>query len=236
MSESHLPPNPLPQPNPTNPENTPADPLLDTDAYIDDPCRNITDAAEAELPKQPLPEFAPGVVIAAEPISMYVPDPEEAAPEQPAPRTARRRDPEEMAKRPSWLPEDWKIELKKRVSGASAGLYDPVGYLLNTSPSLIMPVGHRPHVSVIARYYCEPTGQHRFRSKVEVLHFLETGSKPTKRKATSESETAKPSKSPATQTKKKSATNRKKTEAAVDNSEQAAPAVNGAQEDTAQQA
>ncbi|XP_041992220.1 methyl-CpG-binding domain-containing protein 5-like [Salvia splendens] len=210
MSESHLPPNPLPQPNPTNPENTPADPLLDTDAYIDDPCRNITDAAEAELPKQPLPEFAPGVVIAAEPISMYVPDPEEAAPEQPAPRTARRRDPEEMAKRPSWLPEDWKIELKKRVSGASAGLYDP--------------------------YYCEPTGQHRFRSKVEVLHFLETGSKPTKRKATSESETAKPSKSPATQTKKKSATNRKKTEAAVDNSEQAAPAVNGAQEDTAQQA
>ncbi|KAG6383292.1 hypothetical protein SASPL_156964 [Salvia splendens] len=210
MSESQLPPNPLPQPSdpepsPTYPESSPADPLLDTDAYIDDPCRNSTDAAEAELPK---PEFAPGVVIAAEPISMYVP--EEAAPEQPTPRTARRRDPEEMAKRPSWLPEDWKIELKQRVSGATAGLYDP--------------------------YYCEPTGQHRFRSKVEVLHFLETGSKPTKRKAASESESTKPSKSLASQPKKKSATKRKKTEAVVASSEQPAPAVNGAQEDAAQQA
>lgn len=47
---------------------------------------------------------------------------------------------------------------------------------------------------LILQYYCEPTGQHRFRSRVEVLHFLETGSKPTKRKAASESETAKVSK------------------------------------------
>ncbi|KAL1558251.1 Methyl-CpG-binding domain protein 5 [Salvia divinorum] len=212
MSEPHLPPNPLPQPH--DPEPSPADPLLDTGAYIDDPCRNNTaTAAAAELP-QPLPEFAPGVVIAAEPISMYVP--EEAAPEQPKPRTARRRDPEEMSKRPSWLPEDWKIELKRRNSGATVGLYD--------------------------RYYCEPTGQYRFRSKVEVLRFLETGSTPTKRKATSESETttttaaaAAPLKSPASQTKKKPAAKRKKTEAPVANNEQPPPVLNGGQEDKAQQ-
>lgn len=121
MSEPQLPPDPVPESH--DPEASPADPLLDTGAYID-PGRNHS-AAGAELP-QPLPEFAPGVVIAAEPISMYVPGEDSA---EATPRAVRRRDPDEMLKRPSWLPEDWRIDLKVRSSGATAGLIDRVGFI-----------------------------------------------------------------------------------------------------------
>ncbi|KAL3813075.1 hypothetical protein ACJIZ3_014343 [Penstemon smallii] len=55
--------------------------------------------------------------------------------------------------------EEMKIELKVRSSGATSGLID--------------------------RYYIEPSGERKFRSKNEVLHFLETGSK---RKKSSNSE------------------------------------------------
>lgn len=187
-----------------DPEASPTDPLLETGSYID-PGRN--DPAAAELPHQHPdgnPElFPPGVVIAAEPISMYVPGEDSA---DATPRSVRRRNPDEMLKRPTWLPEDWKIDLRVRSSGATAGLID--------------------------RYYVEPTGQRRFRSKIEVLHFLETGSKP-KRKATSETETS-PSGSPANQNQKKSSTKRKKSAAfKSDNAQQ--PRVNGVQADNGQQ-
>ncbi|XP_041990050.1 uncharacterized protein LOC121741385 isoform X1 [Salvia splendens] len=99
MSEPQLPP---------KSEPTSADPLLDTGAYID-PAPNHSPAAD-------IPQ--PGVVIAAEPISYYIPG---EAPAEPAPRAARRRDPEE---RPSWLPENWMIELRRRNSGATAGQTD----------------------------------------------------------------------------------------------------------------
>ncbi|XP_057782006.1 methyl-CpG-binding domain-containing protein 6-like [Salvia miltiorrhiza] len=200
MSEPQLPPDPVPESH--DPEASPTDPLLDTGAYID-PGRNHS-AAGAELP-QHMPEFAPGVVIAAEPISMYVPGEDSA---EATPRAVRRRDPEEMSKRPSWLPEDWKIDLKVRSSGATAGLID--------------------------RYYVEPTGQRRFRSKVEVLHFLETGSKPAKRKGASETETT-PSGSPASQTQRKSNTKRKKSEAFVSDNTQPPYVLNSVQTDNAQQ-
>ncbi|KAA8544301.1 hypothetical protein F0562_022313 [Nyssa sinensis] len=52
--------------------------------------------------------------------------------------------------RPNWLPEGWRMDCRVRTSGASAGAID--------------------------RYYVEPVKGHRFRSKKEVLHFLETGS------------------------------------------------------------
>ncbi|PHT69069.1 hypothetical protein T459_28556 [Capsicum annuum] len=52
-------------------------------------------------------------------------------------------------KRPSWLPEDWKFEPKVRTNGASAG--------------------------AVENYYYEPVSGKRFRSKPDVLHFLETG-------------------------------------------------------------
>ncbi|KAG6432768.1 hypothetical protein SASPL_104355 [Salvia splendens] len=189
MSEPHLPP---------KLEPTPADPLLDTGAYID-PAPNHSPAAY--MP-QSSPDFMPGVVIAAEPISYYIPG---EAPAEPAPRAARRRDPEE---RPSWLPENWTIELRRRTSGATAGQTD--------------------------RYYIEPAGQRTFRSKVEVLQFLETGSKP-KRKAPSETETA-PSRTPASQTQRKSSTKRKKSEVSVSDNTQPPPphVLNGVQADNAQ--
>ncbi|KAM3202153.1 hypothetical protein P3L10_029777 [Capsicum annuum] len=52
-------------------------------------------------------------------------------------------------KRSSWLLEDWKFETKVRTNGASAGAVD--------------------------NYYYEPVSGKRFRSKPDVLHFLEMG-------------------------------------------------------------
>nr|GEV66312.1 methyl-CpG-binding domain-containing protein 5-like [Tanacetum cinerariifolium] len=58
--------------------------------------------------------------------------------------------------RPSWLPENWDMILRKRASGATQGTFD--------------------------RYYISPSGQ-RLRSKNEVVNFIATGSK--KKKASS---------------------------------------------------
>ncbi|KAL7127086.1 hypothetical protein ABFS83_14G231000 [Erythranthe nasuta] len=166
-----------PAADPTSP-----DPLLDSGAFID-PDRNNSGA---ESPENQQDEdnaenvnFEPGVVIAAEPISMLRPG--ESSVETTA-RAVRRRDPDEMLKRPSWLPEDWKIDLRVRSSGATAGLID--------------------------RYYVEPTGNRKFRSKNEVVHYLETGSK-LKRKSTPETD-AEVSETPPAAPKEKSSGKRKK--------------------------
>lgn len=115
---------------PPEQESTSTDPLLDSGSYID-PGRNESGAGTETAPESPnhqLPEFAPGVVIAAEPISMYVPGEGSA---EATPRTpVRRRNPDEMLKRPSWLPENWTIDLKVRASGVTAGLIDRVGFYL----------------------------------------------------------------------------------------------------------
>ncbi|PIN25208.1 hypothetical protein CDL12_02045 [Handroanthus impetiginosus] len=208
MSESQD-PNPVPQPqdppaSPSEPpaESNPTDPLLGSGSFID-PDRNDTGAESSDKQQGEQTrnvEFDPGVVIAAEPISMLRPG--EASPES-APRSARRRNPEEMAKKPSWLPEDWKIELRVRSSGATAGLID--------------------------RYYVEPSGQRKFRSKVEVLSFLETGSK--RRKSTSETD-AKASKSPASEKQKKSGAKRKKSEAVSSDTKDPPNVVNGVESDS----
>lgn len=174
MSEPQ-PPNPIPQAqDPASTPNSP-DPLLESGSYID-PARNDDSEQPAAAGN---PEFPPGVVIAAEPISMYLPGEES---EEAPPRTARRRNREEMSKRPTWLPDDWTIDLRVRSSGQTAGLID--------------------------RYYVEPTGQRRFRSKNEVLHFLETGIK-LKRRATSDADAGQ-SGSPASHKEKKSSAKRKK--------------------------
>ncbi|KAL4341305.1 hypothetical protein GQ457_08G001160 [Hibiscus cannabinus] len=60
----------------------------------------------------------------------------------------------------SWLPPGWLIEDRVRSSGATAGLVD--------------------------KYYVEPSSGRKFRSKKEVLYFLENGSAPPKRKKGSE--------------------------------------------------
>lgn len=132
MSDSE-PADPVPEPQEpaASPSEQPADPtapdpLLGSGSFID-PDRTESGAESPERKEDEQTgnaNFAPGVVIAAEPISMLRPG--ESSVET-APRSVRRRNPEEMLKRPSWLPEDWKIDLRVRSSGATAGLIDRVG-------------------------------------------------------------------------------------------------------------
>ncbi|KAL6499731.1 Methyl-CpG-binding domain protein 5 [Orobanche gracilis] len=155
MSEPHT-PDPVVQP-----EELPADPLLGSDSFIDAD-RTETGVASPERQQDEQTSNAGcGVAIAAEPISILRPGGDSV---ETAPRSARRRNADEMSQRPSWLPDDWKIDLRVRSSGATAGLIDRM-------------------------YFVEPSGQRRFRSKVEVIHFLETGSK-KKKKSTSEANAA----------------------------------------------
>ncbi|KAL2240056.1 UNVERIFIED_CONTAM: hypothetical protein Sindi_0646800 [Sesamum indicum] len=144
MSEPQL-PNPNPQPAGTPTElpahSIPPDPLLDSGSFID-PDRHDTGAESPQHHQcQPAPsvEFGPGVVIAAEPISMLAPSENSA---EAAPRSVRRRNPEEMSKRPSWLPEDWQIDLRVRASGATAGLIDRVGFFFLSMHTLERIYGH----------------------------------------------------------------------------------------------
>ncbi|XP_051120262.1 methyl-CpG-binding domain-containing protein 6-like [Andrographis paniculata] len=152
------------------PEESPsgaADPLLGSGSFINPERADIGGGSEGGQRVV----FPRGVAIAAQPITMFIPS-DDSMGEPSAPRSARRRNPEEMAKRPDWLPDGWRIDLKVRSSGASAGLID--------------------------RYYVEPSEQRKFRSKNEVLYFLETGDK-LKRK-----DNAVPSASPPGQKQKKS--------------------------------
>ncbi|KAI4304636.1 hypothetical protein MLD38_040116 [Melastoma candidum] len=50
---------------------------------------------------------------------------------------------------PDWLPKGWTVEDRVRTSGATAGTVD--------------------------KYYCDPVSKHVFRSKNEVLHYVQTG-------------------------------------------------------------
>lgn len=62
---------------------------------------------------------------------------------------------------PSWLPENWKLKVKRRTSDVNAGMID--------------------------RYYYEPASGAKFQSKNDVLYFLETGFKRKKAKTKSNS-------------------------------------------------
>ncbi|XP_075500626.1 uncharacterized protein LOC142539221 isoform X2 [Primulina tabacum] len=77
-------------------------------------------------------------VIDAVPISMVAP--EDVLPE-PTPKVAKRRSMEEMAKRPEWLPEDWRIDLRVRTSGASTGLIDRLSGSKKSKNSSSIPLG-----------------------------------------------------------------------------------------------
>ncbi|KAL6527940.1 Methyl-CpG-binding domain protein 5 [Orobanche minor] len=124
MSEPHT-PDPVAQPEEpaASPVELPADPLLGSDSFID-PNRTETGVASPERQQNEQTSNAgSGVAIAAEPISILRPGGDSV---ETAPRSARRRNAEEMSQRPSWLPDDWKIDLRVRSSGATAGLIDRV--------------------------------------------------------------------------------------------------------------
>ncbi|KAK4852465.1 hypothetical protein QYF36_024405 [Acer negundo] len=63
---------------------------------------------------------------------------------------------------PNWLPPGWKVEDRVRTSGATAGMVD--------------------------KYYSDPSSGCRFRSKKEVLYFLEFGTKRKKKNSDAEME------------------------------------------------
>ncbi|GER33211.1 methyl-CpG-binding domain-containing family protein [Striga asiatica] len=182
---------PEPVPQPTDPaasslDELPPDPLLGSDSFID------PDRVEPEeaFPEQEQVGLDPATAIAAQPISMLRPGEEPVTVE----KTPRRKNMDEMSVRPSWLPEGWDMSLRVRASGNSAGFIDRSPDVL-----LVRGVSLKWVLCMFVSYYIEPTGQRKFRSKNEVLHFLETGSK--KKKRSTSATAATPSESPAKQNK-----------------------------------
>ncbi|XP_073291882.1 methyl-CpG-binding domain-containing protein 6-like isoform X2 [Primulina huaijiensis] len=181
-------PNPSPQPqSPVSIFGEPLDdsiqddPLLGSGSFIDQDRNDSTKESPAPERNESNgdPEFASDSVIDAKPISMLAPGEvwSEAVSREP-----KVRDPEQMAKRPSWLPEGWNVETRVRSSGATAGSID--------------------------RYYVAPSGKRKLRSKNEVLRFLASEGEP-KRESKSETD-AGSSESPGSQKKPKSSSKRKK--------------------------
>ncbi|KAF8010731.1 hypothetical protein BT93_J1391 [Corymbia citriodora subsp. variegata] len=70
--------------------------------------------------------------------------------------SSRRKTRMVLAETPDWLPAGWYVEDRVRTSGVTAGTRD--------------------------KYYCDPVSHRVFRSKKEVLYFLETGLSRKKRK------------------------------------------------------
>ncbi|XP_031099335.1 methyl-CpG-binding domain-containing protein 5-like [Ipomoea triloba] len=133
---------PQPQPYPTRPQNgqhaddlMPPDPLLRSDAYI-----------EVDMEATPLRSR-----VVVDPPEMSADTVTDQAADSSQRRARRKMLPEDAAERPAWLPENWKMELRVRNSGATAGSID--------------------------RYYIDPVSGKKFRSSKEVLHYLETGTK-----------------------------------------------------------
>ncbi|CAH9134471.1 unnamed protein product [Cuscuta epithymum] len=114
----------------------PPDPLLQSDTYIVE-----VDNATPLRTRVPPPESELGKMADTA---------KNQATESSQKRAKRKQLSEESIERPSWLPENWKMDVRVRHSGATAGSTD--------------------------RYYIEPVTGKRFRSSKEVLHYLETGS------------------------------------------------------------
>ncbi|GAB4824406.1 Methyl-CpG-binding domain protein 5 [Ancistrocladus abbreviatus] len=150
-------------------EHLPPDPLLKPGAFID-PTTNGYPQDPPGFPK-PLRSTAPSTPIHNPDYSdTEAPEPGTVAPEPgPAsasasasevtpPRKRNKRGGSEPPSEPSasemsetfdWLPPGWRVEFRVRSSGASAGARD--------------------------KYYMDPVSNRRFRSKKEVLYFLEYG-------------------------------------------------------------
>lgn len=84
---------------------------------------------------------------------------------------------------PDWLPAGWLVQDRVRSSGATAGTID--------------------------KYYYDPASASRFRSKKEVLYFLETGTKRKKKKENSDADADADTMGSGSQNQKKSGTKAK---------------------------
>lgn len=109
-------------PQPENPNHTRSGPVLGSGALAEADGGDSTGDQHHQQGG-----FGSMPIIDAVPISMVAPEDVLA---EPTPKVSKRRNMEEMAKKPDWLPEDWRIDLRVRTSGASTGLIDRVWFLL----------------------------------------------------------------------------------------------------------
>ncbi|GAB4860153.1 Methyl-CpG-binding domain protein 5 [Ancistrocladus abbreviatus] len=139
-------------------EHLPPDPLLKSGAFIDPTTNGYL---------QDPPGFAEPLRSTSPSTPIHNPDYSDAAAPEPGPASApeatlqrggNRKGRSEPSSEPSasetsetfdWLPPGWRVEFRIRSSGASAGTTD--------------------------KYYMDPVSNRRFRSKKEVLFFLEFG-------------------------------------------------------------
>lgn len=164
-------------------ESLPADPLLQTGTYIDAESNvsvETTTPSKGVVPEEE--RNVPDLTPAPAESAQETQNTPSAVETAPPPRYGS-RSMEVSVERPSWLPMDWRFEAKVRTSGATAGTVD--------------------------RYYYEPVSGSKFRSKTEVLYFLETGGKRKKANPGSGGD-ATPSETPPSKKQKKSVSKTKK--------------------------
>ncbi|CAK9327023.1 unnamed protein product [Citrullus colocynthis] len=164
-----------PRQDPTRPElpfshHLPPDPLLDAGSFIDSstvPSRTLPSSPPnhaRDLDRTPRKKSDTSSTrrspFRAQPLNSYNLPSDSPAPrngDSPASKkvsasTSRGTDASSksaLSERPNWLPPGWVVEDRVRSSGATAGTVD--------------------------KYYFDPVSNRRFRSKIEVLYFLETG-------------------------------------------------------------
>ncbi|KAH7550054.1 hypothetical protein ACOSP7_024828 [Xanthoceras sorbifolium] len=161
------------QPGPLEPENLssnvdlPPDPLLDSGSFIDANPSAATSASFTTATNDPTLDKREPIIDqesaapansngAAESVTTpeKTPQRQSAAAESvttPDKPPRRRSTAASSTESLNWLPPGWKVEDRVRTSGATAGMVD--------------------------KYYFDPVSGHRFRSKKEVLYFLEFGTK-----------------------------------------------------------
>ncbi|XP_055835809.1 methyl-CpG-binding domain-containing protein 5-like [Solanum dulcamara] len=160
-------------------DSLPADPLLQSGTYID--AESNVNVETTKPNKGALPDE--GNVPDLTPATTLEMQNTASVAETATPVRQGSRSAEVNVERPSWLPLDWRFEARVRTNGATAGTVD--------------------------RYYYEPASGTKFRSKTEVLYFLETGGK-RKKAITGSGTDATPSETPPSKKPKKSGSKTKK--------------------------
>ncbi|MBA0807286.1 hypothetical protein Gohar_023100 [Gossypium harknessii] len=157
--------------NPVQPSTTdlPSDPLLKPEAFID--ANDQNQSAELSEPSNgSIPNGAQSETPAQGPdISSSSAEPKGKRRVLVAPET--------------WLPAGWSIEDRVRSSGATAGTVDRVKSQLSHDFFFCQCNDNVTYmITFLLQYYFDPSSGRKFRSKKEVLYYLETGIPPSKRK------------------------------------------------------
>ncbi|GMG98264.1 hypothetical protein Nepgr_000104 [Nepenthes gracilis] len=157
---------------PNSPDHIQPDPLLKQGAFIDpstNGCPQSEITTDPDVSLQDPPDYGEPLGSAGPSTPIHNPDYSDAGTPPCATPLREHWGGSEPASDPSpaevtdWLPLGWRVEFRVRSSGASAGTKD--------------------------KYYVDPVSNSRFRSKKEVLFFLETGQKKKKRAVNSDGDT-----------------------------------------------